>query len=376
LAPPTSPSRRSHLPAIVGLVVSALLLWWVLHDVSLAEVWREIRRAHPGWLLATVIAATLTFPLRAIRWRYLLRDQGAVLPFAPLWHATAIGFMANNLLPARAGEVARAYAVRQLAGVRFMTAFASIAVERVMDGLFLVGLLFVGFLAGGFTQAATINDVPLARIATGGAALFGGIFVAALLVVWLPDLTRRLAHTVLHRLLPARWAERALGLVDGVLDGLTALRTPGRLGGVLLWSLVLWLTNAASFALAFKAFDLPLPWGAPLVLQGILAFGVAIPSSPGFVGVFEGATRAALALYGVSELSSVSLAIGYHVTTFLPITVLGLVSLWRANLRFGELGGVGEVGEVGGVAEAAEAAETMRARRTEAPGDQGTGEPP
>jgi len=317
--------------------VSALLLWWVLHDLSLSEVWHEIRNARPGWLLAAVVGATLTFPIRTIRWRYLLRDQGAVLPFVPLWHATAIGFMANNLLPARAGEVARAYAARQLTGVRFMTAFASIAVERVMDGLFLVGLLFVGFLAGGFTQEATVRGVPLARVATGGAVLFGGIFVIALLVVWLPDLTRRLAHRVLHALLPERWAVRALGLVDGLLDGLTALRTPGRLAGVLVWSLVLWLVNAASFGLAFKAFGLSLPWGAALVLQGILAFGVAIPSSPGFVGVFEGATRAGLALYGVSELSSVSLAIGYHVTGFIPITVLGLWSLWRANMQLGEL---------------------------------------
>lgn len=341
MAPPTSRSR-SHLPGIVGLVVSALLLWWVLHDVSLAEVWHEIRSAHPGWLLAAVVAATLTFPLRTIRWRYLLRDQGAVLPFVPLWHATAIGFMANNLLPARAGEVVRAYAARQLTGVRFMTAFASVAVERVMDGLFLVGLVFLGFLHGGFTPGATVNGIPLTRIVSGGAILFGSVFVAALVVVWLPGPTRRLAHTVLHAVLPARWALRALGLVDGVLDGLTALRTPGRMLGVLAWSLVLWLTNASSFALAFVAFDLPLPWSAALVLQGILGFGVAIPSSPGYVGVFEGATRAALALYGVSELASVSLAIGYHVATFIPITALGLWSLWRANLHLGDLRGAAE----------------------------------
>lgn len=322
----------------------------MLHDVSLREVWHEIRSARIGWLLGAVLCATLTFPLRTIRWRYLLRDQGAVLPFAPLWHATAIGFMANNLLPARAGEVARAYAARQLTGVRFMTAFGSIAVERVMDGLFLVGLLFVGFLAGGFTQEAVIGNVPLARLATGGATFFGAVFVAALLVVWLPGLTRRIAHAVLHAILPERWALRALGLVDGLLDGLTALRAPGRLAGVLVWSLVLWLTNAASFWLAFVAFGLDLSWRPALVLQGILAFGVALPSSPGFFGVFEGATRAALALYGIPASSAVSLAIGYHIAGFIPITVLGLWSLWNAGLHLSDLrrdatGATGTTGE-------------------------------
>jgi uncharacterized protein (TIRG00374 family) len=307
--------------------------------VSLAAVWNEIRTARPGWLLLAAGTATLTFPIRTVRWRYLLRDQGAVLPVPPLWHATAIGFMANNLIPARAGEVARAYAAHALTGVRFTTAFASIAVERVFDGLFLVGLLVAGFLAGGFTTDAAVQGVPLSRIALGGAGLFGSVFVVALAVVWQPAVTRRLAHALFQRLLPGRWADRILVLVDGALDGLSALRAPGRLGAVLVWSLVLWLTNAASFTLAFVAFGLSLPWGAALVLQGLLAFGVAVPSTPGYFGVFEGVTRAALTLYGVRASSAVSLAIGYHITGFVPITALGLASLWVANLHLRDLRG-------------------------------------
>jgi uncharacterized membrane protein YbhN (UPF0104 family) len=174
-------------------------------------------------------------------------------------------------------------------------------------------------------------------VAAGGAALFGSMFVAALAVVWKPAVTRRLAHAVLLRVVPARWADRAVSLVDGVLDGLSALRAPGRLGAVLVWSLVLWLTNAASFALAFAAFRLSLPWGTALVLQGLLAFGVAIPSTPGFFGVFEGVTRAALMLYGVAAASAVSVAIAYHITGFVPITALGLWSLGRAGLHWREL---------------------------------------
>jgi hypothetical protein len=205
-----------------------------------------------------------------------------------------------------------------------------------------VGLLVVGFLGGGFTTAATVQGIPLSRIALGGAALFGSVFVVAVGVVWQPVLTRQLAHVVLQRLLPARWADRMLAMVDGILDGLSALRAPGRFGAVLVWSLILWLTNAGSFLLAFIAFDLALPWGAALVLQGLLAFGVAVPSTPGFFGVFEGVTRASLALYGVAASSAVSLAIGYHILGFLPITVLGLWSLWRANLHIRDLRGAAD----------------------------------
>ena len=99
------------------------LLAWVLHRINLREVWSYAQHAQPLLLLLTVVVATITFPVRTLRWRLILRDpRGARLPFVPLWHATTIGFMANNLLPARAGEVARAYVASQQLPVRFTTA--------------------------------------------------------------------------------------------------------------------------------------------------------------------------------------------------------------------------------------------------------------
>jgi uncharacterized protein (TIRG00374 family) len=309
----------------------------VLHDVSPADAWREIRAARWGWLLAATGVATLAFPLRTIRWRVLLRYEGAPLPWRPLWHATAIGFMANNLLPARAGEVARAFAVARLSGARFTTAVASIAVERIFDGVVLLALLVLGLSVGGFGRTTTIGGVPVERFTTWSAVVFGGLLVAALVVVAVPRFTLRVARGVARATLPERWAHRAVDLIEGLLEGLSALRTPRRLAIVVWWSLVLWVTNALSFWLAFRAFGLSLSWGPALVLQGVIAFGVAVPSTPGFVGVFEGATRAALTLYGTSPTAAFSLAIGYHVCGFVPITLLGLWSLWRADLHLGDL---------------------------------------
>jgi uncharacterized membrane protein YbhN (UPF0104 family) len=314
-----------------------LLLWWVLHDVSPAAVWRQIRTARWGWLLGAAGVATLAFPLRTIRWRLLLRYEGAPLPWIPLWHATAIGFMANNLLPGRAGELARAYAASRLTSARFTTAIASIAVERMFDGIVLLVLLVLGLGAGGFGRDTLIEGVPVEHLTTWAAFVFGGLLAVALPVVALPGLTLRLAGAVTDRLLPARWRHRAMELMGGLLEGLWALRAPGRIAVVVWWSLVLWLTNALSFWLGFRAFHLPLSWGPALVLQGVIAFGVAVPSTPGFFGVFEGATRAALTLYAVPATAAASLAIGYHVAGFIPITLLGLWSLWRADLRLSDL---------------------------------------
>jgi uncharacterized protein (TIRG00374 family) len=230
-------------------------------------------------------------------------------------------------------------AARQLTGVRFATAFASIAAERIFDGIVLVGLLVVGVAAGGFARDATIGGVSIARIAAGGAAFFGGVLLVALAVVWRPAPWLRFAERMLRALLPERWASRGVAVLEGLLEGLSALRAPKRFAAVIFWSLVLWLINAGSFLLAFFAFGLTLPASATLVLQGVLAFGVAVPSAPGYAGVFEGATRAALALYAVPATSAVSLAIGYHITTFIPVTALGLWSLWRANLHLKDLRG-------------------------------------
>jgi glycosyltransferase 2 family protein len=324
----------------VGLGVTIGLLAWALHGVDARALVDTVRRANPWLIVVTIALATLTFPLRAIRWRLILRGVGGSrLPLGPLWHATAIGFMANNLLPVRAGEFARAYAVRQAAGggVRFTTALASIGVERVFDGLVLVGLLTLALVVPSFPHRATIGGTSLSALATAAAALFAGMLLVALLVVHRPGPWLALLRRVAHAVLPARHADRVTHVALGLVAGLDVLKSPARFLGVVGWSLVLWLVNAASFTVCFWAFGLSVPSEGALLLQGIIGFGVALPSSPGFVGVFEAATRATLALYGVDATRAVSYALAYHAGTFLPITLLGLASLSRMRLHLADL---------------------------------------
>lgn len=309
-----------------------------MHDVDPAAVLAHARRADIGWLAATVVLATLTFPIRTLRWRLILRDvEGQRLPLVPLWRAVAVGFMANNLLPARAGEVARAYMANRLLPVRFTTALASIGVERVFDGLVMAGLIALGVALPSFPRQAAIEGLPVARVVLTLGALFGAALIMALLVVHRPALWLGLARRVLGRVLPERIAARLLAIAEGLVAGLSVLTHPGRFSGVVAWSLVLWGVNGASFWAAFRAFDLAVPPEAALVLQGLIGFGVAVPASPGFVGVFEAVTRVTLAFYAVPADLAVSYAVTYHVTTFVPITVLGLVALSRAHVGLREL---------------------------------------
>jgi uncharacterized protein (TIRG00374 family) len=334
---PSNPSSRRWV-WLLGLAITVALLAWVLHDIKPGEVIAHARRANPGLLLLAVLLATATFPLRTIRWRLILRDvDGHRFPMLPLWHATAIGFMANNLLPARAGEVARAYVAGRQLPVRFMTALASIGVERVFDGLVMLGLMALAIAAPSFPAQTLVGGRSLSTLATSAAVFFGALLLIALLVVHRPAPWLALLGRLTRRLLPARGAERVMHWAEGIVAGLAVLKSPPRFAGVVFWSLVLWITNAAAFAVCFRAFGLSVPLEGALLLQGVIGFGVAVPSTPGFVGVFEAATLLTLSVYGVDPSLAVSYALTYHLTTFIPITLLGLGSLSRLRLRLGEL---------------------------------------
>jgi uncharacterized protein (TIRG00374 family) len=245
--------------------------------------------------------------------------------------------MANNLLPARAGEVARAYLAKRQLPVSFATALTSIGVERLFDGLVMVALLAAAIAAASFPQHATIGGTALSQIASWAAALFAVMLLIAVLVVLRPAPWLRLATRAFHAALPARYAARLTRLAEGVVAGLAVLRSPQRLARVVAWSLVLWIVNGLSFAVCFRAFGLPVPWESAFLLQGLIGFGVALPSSPGFFGPFEAVTRFTLALYGIGADQAVSYAVAYHIGGFIPITVLGLYSLSRTRVRLAEL---------------------------------------
>jgi uncharacterized protein (TIRG00374 family) len=310
---------------VVGVAISIALLLWSMRGVSVHQVWREIRASHAGPLTLAVILATLAFPLRLIRWRLLLpRDNGRPYPAGPLWHAVALGFMANNILPLRAGELIRSYTASRLAKIRFTTVLSSIAVERIFDGLTLVGLLSAALLYSDLPENLTVGGASVVRLTkfaglVGCLGLLGGILVLAV-----PRQAERLVRRIISRV---HVADRIVGLLEAVRQGLTVLGSPGRLAGVVFWSLVLWNLNGLAFYVAFAAFDIQVSYWGALLMQGLLVLGISIPSTPGFFGPFEAVIVAVLALYGVPNDLAFSYAISYHLTSFAPITLLGLWSL-------------------------------------------------
>ena len=323
---------------VLGLVLSIAILWWALRDVSVSEVWEVLRHSKVIWFVVAAALATLAFPMRAWRWRYLLRSVAIDLPYGPLWRSTAIGFMVNNVALARAGELARAYALsREEPRIRFTTAFGSLIVDRILDSVAIMLLLVAAMAVPAFPRGSVVWGRPVAE----WALLLGGVAIAALLVLTaialFPGRVLAAWDAVVGRVAP-RLASRGRHLLEGFTSGLGALRDPKLFTVVMLWTIGQWILNAVSFYLAFFAVGIEAPFSAAVFAQSLLAISVAIPSTPGFFGVFEGVALAALSVYGVPDAVALSYAIGYHIMSFIPITVIGLVYFARLGLHFRDLG--------------------------------------
>ena len=310
----------------VGVVVSAVLLWVAVRGVSFEEVLEELRRVRPLWLVPVLASIFVRFWLTAIRWQLLLRPIKQI-GVHRLFAITMIGFMANNVLPARLGEFVRAYALGRSEALPPSLPFATIVIERIFDGFTLL-LFLLGGLA--FLRPG--------RTLLWAAGLTCGLYVAVLagLVVLRTGRGMGLLIAALGRL-PARLADPARRLLDSFRAGLDVLSDGRALLATAALSVLIWVVNAAGVEATFYAFALDLPPYASFLLLGTIAVALVLPSAPGYIGPFQVGTVEGLALVGVPRETALSLSIVYHLANYVPITIVGLAYLSVLNLTLGDL---------------------------------------
>ena len=324
--------------SVVGLSVSVLLLWWVFRGEDLGAITAEVADANPWWLLASVFVATSGYLVRAMRWKVLLSPLRPRTGLRARFAATSIGFMANNLLPARAGEFARAWSLARLERMRVSSCLATLAAERLLDGVTVVGLLVVSLSLPGFPADTALAGELAGRALAGLVIVLAVALPGVALVLARPGVVLAVARRAASRL-PGRARERVLSVLEGLMRGLGALGSPRLVVSAAAWSLVFWLWHSASFWLGFRAFGIEAGYAEALFLNGITALAVALPSAPGFFGPFEAAVRVVLVnVLGVPENPALAFAAGYHIAAFIPVTAIGLWYLWRMGFSFGEMG--------------------------------------
>lgn len=324
--------------AVLGIAVSALLLWWALRDVSFTEVAHELRTADPFLFVVAVALTTAGFLFRAARWGVHLSPLAPGLPFRPRFAGTVIGFAANNLLPARVGEFARAFSLSRFSDVPIAAALGSLVIERLFDAVVLVAFLFLAMASPAFPAASTAGGVNPAH-AAGVVALLTALAAGVLFfLVAYPVRAVALVERVAGRILPESLRRP---LVDGLrsfLEGVAVLRDGRLFLASLVWAAAQWLFLGLSFLAAFRAFGITeVGFVGALFLQSLIGLAVAVPSSPGFFGPFEAAARVGLVLWGVAPEKAISFAVGFHIGGFVPVTLMGLYYVWRTGLRWREV---------------------------------------
>ncbi len=332
--PLLSASRQT---LVLNVGISLVFLDLVFAQIEWGVLLGALAEANYWMLLPSLALVVVSLFLRTWRWQWLLRSVGRV-PFGPAFRAACIGIGANMVLPARAGEFLRAYAIGRSTGISKTAAFATLVVERIFDGLtILLSLVVVVLLVG-------VESPVLKRI-----GIVGGLFYfGALAGVSLFYFRQAWFTSIVERLLPERWATRASNLLDSFATGLDVLRDGRQLLIVSLQSLLTWFVIALSFYPVMLAFDFgaAVPLYAPFLLVPLLALGLTIPAAPGGVGIMQymsvlalqlsfGAVGAGLALDFAEQAAAFSLLL--HFSQAAPEIVLGAWAFTTEGLSWGEV---------------------------------------
>ena len=310
--------------ALTALMIA--LVGVFLRNANLADVWTVVRTAHPGLLAAGVTCLFGTYVLRAVRWRYFL-PPNADVGVGPLFESAIVGFFGNAVLPLRAGEIIRPYALMKWSRVPFGQGLASILIERVFDILSL--LCFFVLIVVSIPNPPEV--VVLGAQALGTVVVAAGTFVVAAYAFSGPMI--RVVEWCAGRFLPAALGPRVVALAVEFIEGLRALSSGSRVFAAAILSLLIWFINGIYYLSCFWAFGEYPPMNVGILTSVIIAFAVAAPSAPGFIGVFQaGCVVAISTIYRYPKVFALAYSLVSHISQTLIIVVLGLVILHRRGL--------------------------------------------
>jgi len=311
---------------ILSLVFLAFFIYRSRSD--LGEIPDAFAHANYWWVAASIPVYFAGAWFRAWRWKYLMRPLGE-LRVTALYPIVIIGFMANNLIPARAGELVRAYVVGEREKVSKMAALGTIAVDRVFDGITLLPiLLIVGAVSG-------VNS-ELRTIAIWMTAIFGLLLVVLVVLALSAGLSRTAVDLAL-RLVPARLKPNVRALAESFLTGLHSFRSPIDMFLASATSVASWLLEATMYYMVGLAFGLHLGFDIYLLICAGANLAIAVIATQGGVGPFEFVAQQTAIHFGVASGLASAYAVALHALVLLPVIAVGLYALWAINLSLGEV---------------------------------------
>lgn len=317
----------------IGLAISLIFLYVALRGLHLEDLWSALEGANYGWLLPGVAVYFLGVWARAWRWHYLLRPVKAISTRS-MFPVVAIGYMGNNIYPARAGEVLRAVVLKRREAVPVSASLATIIVERLFDGVVMLSFIFLNLpeLARYTQDSGLVGNIR--SVALGGTGVFLGVLLVFLASAMFPERTDLLVRWLTGRIVPERFRIRVLELAGRFFSGLESLRSPQEALMVFLTSVVIWLLETGKYWFVMHAFPFEVSFFALMLMNGIVNLATTIPSAPGYVGTFDAPGIAVLVAYGVDHALAAGYTLVLHIALWLPITALGAYFLAKEGIKW------------------------------------------
>lgn len=322
-SPAAAPPRSNYLHLAIALVLAAILLYYSLRGIDWGQVWITLKSTqleYVGWM---VLATTVSLLLRAYRWSVLLRAGGTV-HFATAFWATCGGYFGNSYLPARAGELIRTMMVDAETGIGRTFVLTTALSERIVDAISLVlisslVLLTLPVRPGWYGTAAK----PFAIIGICG----------ALSIAVLPKL-ERLWHSLLARApVPERFRGKLTQILEQILNGLRAFHDVRRLATFLALTALIWFMDAVGTILGARSLNIHLSLPVAYLLLTGLGLGSALPSTPGFVGIYQFVAVEVLTPFGYSRSAVIAYTLLLQVLQYLSTGIWGVFALLRFRKR-------------------------------------------
>jgi uncharacterized protein (TIRG00374 family) len=317
----------------VGLALSGGFMYWALRGLGLSEIWEPLKSARYWWLLPGVGVYFIGVWVRSWRWHYLLRPVKPVST-RKMFPIVAIGYMGNNIYPARAGEVLRAVVLKRKEEIPISASLATVIVERIFDGVVMLGFVFLNL-----PELATLTGTSgfignIQNLALWGAGAFLGALLIFILAAMFPVPAEKVIAKLTGIFLPERIREKVLDISSKFLSGLEALRSPREALMVLLTSIVIWLLETGKYWFVMQAFDFQVSFFALMLMNGIVNLATTIPSAPGYIGTFDAPGIAVLSAFGVDQGIAAGYTLVLHAALWLPITLLGAYYMIKEGIRW------------------------------------------
>jgi hypothetical protein len=314
---------------LLGLIISAVFIWLALRGLKLNEVVDGLRSANYIWLLPGIAVYFLAVIIRTWRWHYLLKPLKPI-SVRHLFPTVVIGYMGNNVYPARAGELLRAYVLKRNEQVSVSSSLATVIVERIFDGL--VMLLFV------FVALPTVPFLPdvVRSIVIFGSLIFFSALIVFLFLAARPALAARIYNPLIDHLLPHRLREKVRGFIDRFMHGLAALRDFEHIVMIFFTSILIWLLETVKYWFVMHAFSFEVSFFTLMLMNGIVNLATTLPAAPGYVGTFDAPGIAILSAAGVNPEVATAYTLVLHAALWLPITLLGFYFMAHQSLRWSD----------------------------------------